>query len=134
MRVGGRVGNAGGTRETGEPGETGGAADPSAAFRPQAHRFSVYIPRPLSAEQQDVVRLILDRERPAHTVVDVCTVDAGLRVGVGDHLQLSTMVGSTGGFTPLTLGHSALGIGGTLGRAVPGAVVDSARLGRTRAG
>lgn len=128
MRVGGPVGN------TGDARETGGAADPSAAFRPQAHRFSVYIPRPLSAEQQDVVRLILDRERPAHTVVDVCTVDAGLRVGVGDHLQLSTMVGRTGGFTPLTLEQSVLGTDGTLGRALPGAVVDSTRLGRTRAG
>jgi phage tail-like protein len=86
------------------------------AFRTHAHRFSVLVPALLTSEQLDVVRHILDLHRPAHTLVDICTVSAGMRVGRGLHVALSSIVGRTGGFTPLQLGASALGRGAILGR------------------
>lgn len=92
------------------------AEDPFAQY---AHRFSVVIPGRLSAEQVDIVRFILDRHRPAHTIYDLCLVDAGMRLGVGLHLGLSSLVGRTGGFESLTLGSNPLGRT-ILGRPEPG--------------
>jgi hypothetical protein len=59
-----------------------------------AHRFSVLIPASLTEEQLDVVRRILEVHRPAHTIFDVCTVGAGMRVGRGLHVGISSMVGA----------------------------------------
>jgi phage tail-like protein len=92
----------------------GGSADD--AFAANAHRFTVLIPMSLDAEQLDVVRHILEVHRPAHTLVEVCTVDAGMRVGRGLHLELSSIVGPTGGFGTAQLGRAALGRGVIVGR------------------
>jgi phage tail-like protein len=123
-----------GLRVGGEFGQAGTAEPPADAVRRHAHRFTVLVPRSLSAEERSVVELILERERPAHTGYELCTVDAGLRVGVGDHLAVSTIVGRTGGFTPLVLDHAVLGRTATLGRAAPGPVVEASRVGTSRAG
>jgi phage tail-like protein len=102
-RVGAAIGEPGTTfiQEDGDP-----APDP---FERYAHRFSVVIPGRLSNEQVDIVRFILDRHRPAHTIYDLCLVDAGMRLGVGLHVGLSSLVGRTGGFDSLTLGSNPLG-------------------------
>jgi phage tail-like protein len=105
------------------------------AFRTHAHRFSVIIPASLSAEQLDVVRHILELHRPAHTLFDVCTVDAGMRVGQGLHVALTSIVGRTSGFTPLQLGGALLGRGSLLGSPQAGMNVGSSSLGEdTRVG
>ncbi len=112
-----------------------GVSDRAAeAFATHAHRFSVLIARSLNSEQLAVVRHVLDRERPAHTAYEICTVAAGLRVGIGAHLQLSTVIGRTGGFAPIILDRGRLGVDKALGRARPGPVVEASRLGRTRIG
>lgn len=90
-------------------------ARPHDAFRTHAHRFSVLVPASLDSEQLDVVRHILDTHRPAHTVFDVCTADAGMRVGMGFHIGLSTVVGPSSGFSHLRAGRSLLGREGVLG-------------------
>jgi len=105
---------------------TGSAED---AFTTHAHRFSVIIPAVLTAEQLEVVRHILDVHRPAHTLVDVCTVDAGIRVGRGLHLGLTSVIGRSGGFTPLQTGASLLGRGSIIGRPEAGTRLESSRLG-----
>ncbi len=99
------------------------------AFTSNAHRFTVLIPAALDAEQLDVVRHILEVHRPAHTLVEVCTVEAGMRVGRGLHLALSTIVGPTAGFGTAQLGRSALGRGAILGRPVDGSAAGSYRVG-----
>jgi phage tail-like protein len=99
------------------------------AFTANAHRFTVLVPASLDAEQLDVIRHILEVHRPAHTLVEVCTVDAGMRVGRGLHLELSTIVGPTGGFGTVQLGRSALGRGAILGRPRNAATVGSAAVG-----
>jgi phage tail-like protein len=103
------------------------------AFAANAHRFTVLIPMSLEAEQLDVVRHILEVHRPAHTLVEVCTVDAGMRVGRGLHLELSSIVGPTGGFGTAQLGRVALGRGAIVGRppaaGAVGGTAASVRLG-----
>ena len=105
------------------------------AFDTHAHRFAVVIPVRLSTEQHDVVKHILDVHRPAHTVVSICTVGAGIRVGRGLHVELSSVIGPTGGFRSLQLDQSLLGTGAILGRAEAGTKPGASRLSRdTRVG
>lgn len=99
------------------------------AFATHAHRFSVIIPAVLTTEQLEVVRHILEVHRPAHTLVDVCTVDAGIRVGRGLHLGLTSVIGRSGGFTPLQTGASLLGRGSIIGPPEAGTRLESSRLG-----
>lgn len=100
------------------------------AFDAHAHRFTVLIPATLSAEQLVVVQHILDVHRPAHTLVEVCTIGAGMRVGRGLHVGLSSMIGRSGSFTTLQTGGSSLGRGAVLGRPIAGINLTGTRLGR----
>lgn len=110
---------------------SGGATGSAAAQDSHAHRFTVLIPATLNAEELDVVRQILLVHRPAHTIFDVCTVGAGMRVGRGLHVGISSMIGATGGFSQLQLGDTPLGRGSILGRPTSGTTVDASRLGST---
>ena len=121
LRVGGAVGEQ-------ETSPLAGEADD--AFATHAHRFTVIIPRDLDAEQSATVQDILDLHRPAHTVVEVCTARRGLRVGVGLHLGISTLVGPSAGFQPATLDESRLGTDAVLGRPRAGVRVGGGELGR----
>lgn len=116
LRVGGTVG---------VPDET----LPEDAFATHAHRFSVVLPLSLGSEQIDVVRHVLEIHRPAHTLFDLCTVDAGMRVGLGLHAGLTSRIGPTDGFRPLRLGSAAVGSGTTLGRPGEGGRSGVSRLG-----
>lgn len=99
-----------------------------AAYAEHAHRFSVLVPQPLSAEQEAVVRHVLDTERPAHTTVELCTVDAGMRLGRGVHLGLSSVVGPTGALRAAVADQGHLGHGLLLGGPSTGIAVESGRV------
>lgn len=99
------------------------------AFATHAHRFTVIIPAVLTTEQQDVVQQILDLHRPAHTLVEVCTVSAGMRVGRGLHVALTSILGPSGGFRPVQLGNATLGRGSILGRPEAGITLGGSQLG-----
>lgn len=103
--------------------------DIDSAIRNAAHRFTVIVPAALTVEQHDVIEHILKVHRPAHTVYDLCSVDAGMRAGLGLHLGLSSIVGNTSGFGRFQIGGSILGRSDTLGVAAPGTVVGASRLG-----
>jgi hypothetical protein len=120
FRIGGAVG---------APGEAPLSGTTPDAFAANAHRFSVIIPAVLSSEQLDVVQHVLDVHRPAHTIVEICTVGSGMRVGHGLHLGLSSLIGRTGGWTELQVGSATLGRGSLVGAAGPGARVGIASLG-----
>lgn len=96
----------------------------SDAFRTSAHRFSVVVPADLSTEQLDVVHSILDAHRPAHTVVEVCELGFGMRVGRHLRLGLTSIVGPDAGWGPAIVGRIALG-----GDAVVGIPAEAARIG-----
>lgn len=120
FRVGGAVGNP-------ETSVLHGSIED--AFETHAHRFSVVIPAMLSAEQLDVVRHILEVHRPAHTLFDVCTLDAGVRVGRGLNVGLTSIIGRGAGFTPLQLGGVRVGRDAIIGRPEQGTHIGGSRLG-----
>ena len=121
FRVGGAV-----SAET----ETPLAGTVEDAFARHAHRFTVVVPRLLGTVERDVVQHVLDVHRPAHTLVDICSVGTGMRVGRGLHLGLISLIGRTGGFTTLRLDQSRLGRGGIVGRPDLGTAPGLSRLGR----
>ncbi len=100
------------------------------AFETHAHRFAVIIPTSLTSEQSEVVAQILDLHRPAHTLVDVCSLETGMRVGRGLHVALTSIIGRSGGFDQLQLGNSQLGRGAILGAHEPGTTIGGTRLGQ----
>lgn len=122
FRVGGAIGEAGSLPLDGSTLED--------AFALHAHRFTVLVRSALTDEQEAVVNDILELHRPAHTLVQLCTVGAGMRVGRGLHLEISSTVGRTGGFATLQLGAAALGRGAILGRPEMAVVPEVSRLGR----
>jgi phage tail-like protein len=125
LGAGFRVGGAIGADET--LALTGSIDD---AFTTHAHRFALVIAAMLTAEQRDVVQQILDLHRPAHTLVEICSVGAGMRVGRGLHVALTSIIGRSGGFTELQLGSSLLGRGSVVGRAQAGTIVGGSKLGK----
>ena len=112
LRVGGAVG---------EPGERPLSGDAASAFASHAHRFTVIVPSALDADGMDVVRDVLEAHRPAHTIYELCTATAGMRVGIGLHVELLSVIGRTGGFETLRLGATRIGRAGIVGRPEPGA-------------
>lgn len=120
FRIGGAVGSA-------TPAPLQGSIED--AFRTHAHRFTVIIPAALTEEQLEVVRNIIEVHRPAHTIFDVCTVGAGMRVGRGLMLEVNSVIGPTGAFSTLQLGSSVLGRGAIIGRPETGAILGSSKLG-----
>jgi phage tail-like protein len=100
-----------------------------------AHRFSVMIPAALDTEQLALVRELLAVHRPAHTVADVCTVDAGSRVGVGLHVELTSIIGRSAAFQPLQLDGSVIGRDATVGgRPASGIRPGGSNIGTARVG
>lgn len=101
----------------------------ASAFSSHAHRFTVLIPRPLVGDEEAAIRHVLDTERPAHTAYDLCTVDAGMRVGNGLHVGISSIVGPTGAFEHTIAGRTLLGRRSILGPPSSGIAVSAARVG-----
>jgi phage tail-like protein len=120
LRVGGPLGNTE---------AVGAAADIADSFALNARRFTLLVQAELSAETEAAVRHLLDVHRPAHTLFTLCGLGHGARIGRGLQIGLTTLVGRSGGFTPLQLGAGTLGRGQVLGRAVPGLRPGSATVG-----
>ena len=120
LRVGGTLGSAARTPLEGTPADVIDA---------HAHRFTVIVPAALTEEQLEVVAHIVEVHQPAHTVFQICSANAGIRLGIGVHVGLSSVVGRTGGFLPLQVDGSVVGRGIVVGRPVPGMQTGTSRLG-----
>jgi len=108
-----------------------GVADPTrvgATFTEYAHRFSVVLREKLTAAQDGALRHLLDEHRPAHTLVEVCTAGSA-RLGIGLHLELTSVIGAGGDFTQLAVG-GVLGGGAVLGHPTGAVRIGSGRLGQ----
>lgn len=113
FRVGGAIGV---TQQTALAGKEAAAED---SFASHAHRFSVLIAAELSMEQLNCLKRLVTLHRPAHTAFDLCAISSGMRVGLGLHVGMTSLVGRNSGFGRLELGDSQLGRGDLLGRARP---------------
>ena len=101
FRVGGTLGS---DNETSVLGQSLDAAVDTAA-----HRFTVVLPLQLDQEQMAVVESILDQHRPAHTLYDICSLDAGMRIGFALYAGLTSLIGRGSGFGVFSVGGSLLG-------------------------
>ncbi|MFJ7204030.1 phage tail protein [Streptomyces sp. NPDC098789] len=106
----------GGTR----PGEDG--------YTATAHRFSVLIPADLGAEQLEVVRAVVEAHKPAHTLVDICPLGAGMRIGRTLHLGLTSVVGPGAAWGPAVVGSVRIGDDGIVGVPAVGARVGETSI------
>ena len=107
-----------------------GDSDDSSDSDPYAHRFIVLIAANLSTDESDIVNLIIHTHRPAHTAFEVCTVDAGMRIGRGLYLELNSFVGQSAGFQTIHLGSGTLGRDGILGLPKTASTSSGGRLGQ----
>ena len=87
------------------------------------------VPGHLTDEQDQVVRFILETQRPAHTLFELCTIANGIRVGKALHVGISSLVGRTGSFEELELGATVLGKRAVLGFGAQGQRVGLDRVG-----
>jgi phage tail-like protein len=127
FRVGGAIGTEG-ERWTpdAEPAED--------SFRLNAHRFTVFVPGWLSEEQTDVIRHILEVHRPAHTLYDLCSLNAGIRVGRGLYVELTSVVGPSSSWRMWQTGAVPVGREAILGKPADGIPVGGVLDGGARLG
>ncbi len=108
------------------------STDDRAQRAAHAHRFSVLVPRHLSPDELDTVEHLLDMHRPAHTAYDVCPLGVGMRVGLGLHLGLSSLIGPTGAWDDVWVGRWHLGRDAVLGHVgaprIPTTITTAERL------
>ncbi len=121
MRVGGPVGAAQ---------ATGSSEAIEDSFENHAHQFTVMILMELSDEMTAIIQHLLDLHRPTHTLVDFCGVGAGMRIGRGLHVELTSIVGRSGEFKQIQLGNSTLGRDRIIGRPSGAIKPGASRLGR----
>jgi phage tail-like protein len=101
--------------------------DPLIRFhRRHAHRFTVVVPALRTEELAAVLDLATETHKPAHTIHQLCWLDAGFRLGAGSLVGIAR-IGAREGFRPAVLG-APLGTDRTVGRAAPD---DRWRLGAT---
>lgn len=117
---------------------TGAASAPTLqqdAFQLSAHRFTLLIPGHLTNEQREVVHGILDVHRPAHTMVELCELGSGMRVGQRLHVGLSSFVGPDAMWTPAVLGRFRIGGDGVVGTPATGSRLGTSSVtGQVRVG
>jgi phage tail-like protein len=85
--------------------------------RAWAHRFTVFVAGALSEEERAVVMDILELEKPAHTLAELCDVNEALSVGRRALVGISTVVGRAPRLQPSVVGGETwpLGRDGVLG-------------------
>ena len=106
----------------------GGSSPTETTYAVAAHRFKLVVRGNLTHEQRSVVQRILDLHRPAHTLVDICELGDGMRIGDGLRLDLTAYVGPGADWRPAVTGQIRIGTDGVVGRPVAGS-----RLGETAA-
>lgn len=114
--------------------DSAGVPGSTVAYEQTAHRFSVLVPGRLDREQRAIVTDLLGRDRPSHTLGDICELGDGLPVGrlrVGLTAYVS---GSRSGASGNLLGGQRLGAGLRAGAPACGARVGDARVGGVRVG
>ncbi len=123
FRVGGPLGES-------EVTVTGATTEVASIFEAAAHRFTVLIQARLDAQRLAAIGDLLEAHRPAHTLVEICTGAAGMRLGRGLHLSRSSIIGAGEGWGSLQAG-GRLGRDSILGRPRPVAKAGTTRLGAT---
>ncbi|HJQ02658.1 MAG TPA: phage tail protein [Jatrophihabitans sp.] len=128
----------GSSAQTGSLGRfmVGGARPGLTGYSASAHRFSLLLRGELTGEQRSVVQAILDGHKPAHTLVEICELGAGMRIGERLRLDLTSYVGPGTGWGPAIVGQVLIGGDGVVGLPAVGSRLGegSATVGQVRVG
>jgi phage tail-like protein len=128
----------GSSSQTGSLGRfaVGGARPGQTGYTASAHRFTLLLRGELTSEQRSVVHAILDGHKPAHTLVDICELGAGMRVGERLRLDLTSYVGPGASWGPAIVGQVLVGGDGVVGLPAVGSRLGdgSATVGQVRVG
>jgi phage tail-like protein len=97
-------------------------------FADVAHQFTVSIYRGagFTGATLDAVRAVLDREKPAHTLYQLCTIEPAMSVGWQARLGIDSIVAGTS--PPTRLGNAA---DVALGGEPPGHIGERSQVGQT---
>ncbi len=97
-------------------------------FADVAHQFtvSVYRGTGFTGATLDAVRTVLDREKPAHTLYQLCTIEPAMSVGWQARLGIDSIVAGTS--PPTRLGNAA---DVALGGEPPGHIGERSQVGQT---
>ncbi|HST47796.1 phage tail protein [Jatrophihabitans sp.] len=114
----------------------GGARPGQTGYTASAHRFTLLLRGELTGEQRSVVRAVLDAHKPAHTLVEICELGAGMRVGERLRLDLTSYVGPGRGWAPAIVGQVLIGGDGVVGLPAVGSRLGngSSAIGQVRVG
>jgi phage tail-like protein len=114
----------------------GGARPGQTGYTASAHRFTLLLRGELTGEQRSVVQAILDGHKPAHTLVEICELGAGMRIGERLRLELTSYVGPGSGWAPAVVGQVLIGGDGVVGLPAVGSRVGerSSAVGQVRVG
>jgi phage tail-like protein len=113
----------------------GGQRPDEDGYTKTAHRFTVLIRGELSGEQREVVTAIIERHKPAHTIGEICTLGAGMRIGRQLHTGMTSFVGPGGAWGPAVIGQVIVGGDGVVGLpAIGSRLGEDSRVERVRAG
>lgn len=100
-----------------------------------AHRFTVLVPGALTPVQRAVLTDLLDAHRPAHTMVELCELGEGMRIGRTVRLDLTAYVGPSPTPDTVVVGRNGLGVDTTIGAPVCGSRLNAtSRVGAVRVG
>ena len=103
-------------------------------FSDVAHRFtvSIYQPGRPAADRLAEIVSVIDREKPAHTLYDVCVIEPKFRVGFQATVGVDTLVGGPSPPSPQSPPSALDGTGGlVLGGRSAGRIGQHARVGDT---
>jgi phage tail-like protein len=120
----------GGLRAGGQLGgfTVGGTIASANGYTATAHRFTVLIPTALDGERRAVVRDVVEQHKPAHTLMELCELGDGMRLGRSTRLDLASYVGPGAGFGPAVVGQVLVGADGVVGLPAVGSRVGEASL------
>jgi phage tail-like protein len=127
----------GSSAETGSLGRfaIGGSRPGQNTYSASAHRFTLLLRGELTTEQRSVVQDILGVHRPAHTLVEMCELGPGMRIGERLRLDLTSYVGPGVEWGPAVVGQVLVGGDGVVGLpAIGSRLGESSAVGQVQVG
>jgi phage tail-like protein len=112
----------------------GGARPETTGYEAAAHRFTVLVPGCLDSEAQAVVRDLLETQRPAHTMFEVCELGDGMRLGLTARPGLTAYVAAPHERVEAVVGRSGIGVDCVTGLAAAGTRLGDPVSGAVRVG
>lgn len=113
----------------------GGLTADQDGYTATAHRFTVLVPRDLTEDERQALASLIELNKPAHTMAEVCEMGGGMRLGRTSRVDLTTVVAPDPGWGTAVVGQVLVGGDGVVGLPAVGSRVEQdTREGLVRVG